>query len=484
MVGTRTGDATLASGPAGRVVAHGAWFTVLFLTPLSLPLGVLRGSVEALVDVSAFRAALVGVGLVVCTLAYLAVAPPRSKAGGDRARPPTWVLFLLGLVTWVLLSTAFSNVAPWPAVLGSLERTDGTLVVAGWLLLTLACFGLARHAPLREEAVLRWALAAALVTSAWTYLQALRLDPLTLLTGLFFTIPAGAFGHGALSGMFIAFVALVAATSWSIQDALRPWHFAVFGLLGIGLGASGGRAAMVGLLVGAVVLVAVNRRSRPAMRKLALFGAVVVLGLAISLVTTSRAQRQARALASAFVGADPSFNARPPAWRGGLRLLLENPLFGVGPEGFGFAVWDLLSPEDRAILIRSALGDRIDQRTLADGDYTISGNVIAYLSPEGNLALSNLKWDKAHNYLIDMGLTSGVPALLTFVGFVVFALTAMWRSSSMFARGVAIAMLAFLVFGLAWFPTVNLDPVVWSLTGAGIGFAARERTHLPGATGG
>ena len=235
----------------------------------------------------------------------------------------------------------------------------------------------------------------------------------------------------------------------------------------------------MGLAVGAMVLVLHCRRSRLALRKLAGLGALLLLGLALALLTTSRAQRQAQALASAFAGTDPSFNARPPAWRGGLRLLLANPLFGVGPEGFGYGVWDVVSPDDRAVLIKSTLGSRIDERVLAEGRYSITGNVIANSSPERELGLATLGWDKAHNYLIDLGLTSGVPAVLAFVGFLASALAAMWRSRSLFAKGTAAAAVAFLVFGLAWFPTVSLDPVVWSLVGAGLGFGARASSNLP-----
>src|SRR5690606_13399388 len=103
MLGTRTGAAALADGSVGRLVAHVAWLTVLFLTPLSLPLGVLRGSVEALGQVGSFRAALVGVGLVVCTLAYVAVAPQTTRPSGARLRLPAWILCLLALIAWVLL---------------------------------------------------------------------------------------------------------------------------------------------------------------------------------------------------------------------------------------------------------------------------------------------------------------------------------------------------------------------------------------------
>ena len=89
MLAANASKTALLSGRAARVLSYFAWLAVLFLTPLSLPPGVLKGSVEALGQVTSFRAGLVGVGLVICALAYVAVAPAQSRAQTPWAKPPT-----------------------------------------------------------------------------------------------------------------------------------------------------------------------------------------------------------------------------------------------------------------------------------------------------------------------------------------------------------------------------------------------------------
>src|SRR5690606_35522290 len=93
----------------------------------------------------------------------------------------------------------------------------------------------------------------------------------------------------------------------------------------------------------------------------------------------------------------------------------------------------------------------------------------------GNFFVSGLGWDKAHNYLLDLGLTAGVPAVLFFALFVAGCVQYLWASGFRFAQGIAIALLSFIVFGVAWFPTISLDPVIWAIVGVGLAYAELNR---------
>jgi O-antigen ligase len=468
----RTRNYSLSQPQKARLL-NAFWFLTLLLTPLSLPPAVFGGSAEALEQTPALRAMLLGAALVLGLISVVFVA---NSTLGSLVRPGAgsqWVGALGLLVAWLLLSTPFGNLAPVVSGIGSAQRMDGPVIQAGWFLLALIAYLLVREVSPRATTVLAWALAAALATSLWAFLQGVGLDPLTVLTGVYLDIPAGAFGHGALAGGFLAFVALLAAWQWLGADRLAPaWMVALF-VLGVGVSAVGGRAAFFGLLAGYLVSLVEVRADVRKVQRLLLFGAAFAAGFVVPLLTVPRAKDQVVNLGNAVTGTDLALNARFSAWKGGLRLLVANPAFGVGPGGFDYGVWPLLDAAEAEPMVRDALGTDID---LSEGSYVISGNVIATSDASGQLLVASLGWDKAHNYLLDLGLTAGIPAVLFYLGFLVTAMVFLWRSGSSFGRGVAIGLVSFSVFGLGWFGTISLDPVVWVLVGAGLGFAQLARS--------
>lgn len=125
-------------------------------------------------------------------------------------------------------------------------------------------------------------------------------------------------------------------------------------------------------------------------------------------------------------------------------------------------------------LIHLSLGDLLGDRELAEDEYTISGNIMAFRDSTGRLVTPRLGWDKAHNYMVDLGLTAGIPSVALFLVFLVAGQVALWRSGSPLKEGVAVGWISFMVFGLAWFGTISLDPVIWVLVGAGLGAGVRN----------
>lgn len=447
----------------------------LFVTPLSFSPTIVNGTTESIGQTPIFRAMLLA-GLVAtgALLAVLTARPwPEPLARGSRIR--AWNLSLGLLITWLCVSTPFGNLAPVVPGIGTTFRMDGNLVQAAWFALSFITYLVVRGSAPRDKVVMGLAIAAAVVTSIWTYLQGIGHDPLTYLTGLYLDVPAGAFGHGALAGAFLAFVALLAAWRWTWMDRTTLLQWLVFVVIGAGISAAGGRSALAGLLVGLMLSIALLVGRKKSILKLTVCVTALVGGFVVGLLTVPRAQIQADNTVAAVAGQDAALNARFSAWKGGARLLAKNPLFGVGPGGFGYGVWPLLSAEEAEIMIRDPLGAQLDGVDLAEGSYVISGNVIATTDSSGKLLVSALGWDKAHNYLLDLGLTAGVPALAFFLLFLFGSMWSLWTSGSLFARGTAIALVSYVVFGLGWFPTISLDPVIWTLVGAALAYAELSR---------
>lgn len=450
-------------------------FLVLTLvaTPLAFPPTVFSGSVDAVGQTPAFRALLLTAAVAFGAISLVLVSPSSARLLVPKSGTLSWSIALTLLILWLTVSLVSEGLAPVVPAYGATHRMDGALVQGAWFVLLLITYLLVCQSQIRVGAVSACLTVTAVLTSAWTFLQGVGRDPLTTLTGLYLDVPAGAFGHGALAGAFVAFVLLILVWQWSRPNARLSWQLLVTVLLGLGIAAAGGRAAVVGLVVGlAIVFVNFALKRRPVRRAFALVAALTC-GMAIGLLSVPRAQSQAHNMTEAVSGQDAALNARFASWKGGLRLLAEYPLFGVGPGGFGYGVWPHLSASEAEVMIRDPLGGRLVGVDLAEGTYVITGNVIATTDSEGQFFVSSLGWDKAHNYVLDLALTAGIPAAVFFLAFVLASLSYLWRSSSRFAQGTAIALVSFLVFGQAWFPTISLDPVIWATVGAGLGFANR-----------
>jgi len=219
-------------------------------------------------------------------------------------------------------------------------------------------------------------------------------------------------------------------------------------------------------------------RERRGLAYLLVNGIAVAAAIIACAALLPRAQAQAENTLAALRGQDASFNYRIPAWRTALKVAAAYPIFGVGPGGFAFAALDYASASDKALLIKASMLDQFGAIDWTTKEYATSGNVLIFSDGEsGQQTIATFGWDKAHNYLLDLALTAGIPAALFFLFFAGSALVLMWRSVSPFGRGAAVALAGFLVFGLAWFPTISLDPAIWPLVGAGLGFASVSGRH-------
>ena len=238
-------------------------------------------------------------------------------------------------------------------------------------------------------------------------------------------------------------------------------------LLTAGMTAAGGRAGIGATLVALVILGWTQARSRSRILRIVVVMALVAGTLATVIVAVPHARSQAERAGEALAGSDSSLGHRIIAWRIAGRVILAHPFAGVGPEGFGHAIWAAATPPEQAELLSEVLGFRP-----APKSYAISDDVVVFRDPaDGSLTSRVVTWDKAHSYVLDFALSSGLPALVLFVAFVFSSAIQLFRSPHPFARAVGTALVVAAVYGLAWFFTVNLDPFVWTLAGAGLAFA-------------
>ena len=473
-----------SAAPGWVAAVHGAyWWLLLGILPLLLnPALLWSTSASTLQTIAYFRAIsawlLVGYG----TLVVLLTRSELRMADVARSLPRTRLpfKFLWAFMLAVVVSTLFSNYGTEAPALGSSARADGTLMQIAWFSLALVSAELARTAPFRKGVFLGALTFGSAGTSLWILLQTWGADPLSILSRAHFYLvyAAGAFGHGGVASAYLAVSLVVLMGSWLRKDAGGVGMLVVVALLCAGMTAAGGRAAIVGFLIGSGLLVLEQLRLRRSRwyRLLVLFVVVVVGGVG-GYVKAPHAQQQAANSEAIFSGSPgASLSHRFIAWRVAIRTIGKHPLWGVGPEGFAHTLWQSATPQEQRALLTEVIGFAPKA-----GSYTISGNAIVYSDPKtGRPVARQLDWDKAHNYLLDIALATGLPSMLLFLGFVLSALWALLRSRSSTARAIGYALVTFMIWGLGWFYSVALDPIAWGLVGAGLGLSWNARqTHTP-----
>lgn len=473
-----TADRSFFSATASRTFQRLFWVLGLVITPLSLgPGSLLSGGRVGYLQTPAFRALLLAVVVVVGIITVVATTNVSSRQlfswGRGQVR---WLLPLLGLISWLLIAIPIGNVGLGIPALGSWARYDGAGIQALWFALVPIGAVMARFGTIEFRVIARYALATGLVTSLWTLFQGIGVDPvrLILVGEAVPPLPSGAFGHGAQASTFVAIALLLSYGLW-FNRVLSPVVLSSVFVMGAGMAAAGGRAGMFAWGVMTCVLLLGLIKHRPKRTAILILVFVTLLGAAAAYYVIPRAQQQALRASTAILGGDTSLNNRFPAWRGGVALLAEYPLFGVGAEGYMYGVWNHVTDDDKAQLIRAALGSSVSHLELQPHEYTIAGDMVMYLDSEGRVALGSVRWDKAHNFLLDLGLTAGLPAVLLFLAFVGFALLDLIRSSEALIKSISYGLGVFLIYGFFWFGMISLDPVVWLLVGSGLGWRSRQK---------
>jgi O-antigen ligase len=278
--------------------------------------------------------------------------------------------------------------------------------------------------------------------------EALGWEPLVLDVGRRLTGTLGSSAYLGAIGALLLPACCGAALDRSLPRVLRTIAGAAVPLLGVAVLGAGARAAWVGLLGAAAILVIARRawlRAHP--RAVALGGACAVVVLASLALLTPVGAR----VGSTFDADEPGGRGRLDEWRVAARVIADHPLLGVGPEGY-----------------RIAFADGVDDE---------------YEREHGRDPLP----DRAHSAPLDVALAGGVVALGAWAALLAFAGRHAWRAvraGDAWVAGLATGIVAYQLGALLLFPIGELEPVVWMLTGVVVAATATraERSERAAAT--
>lgn len=392
-----------------------------------------------------------------------------------RRAPASLVLAWLAIAALVV-STVFATSPLALALTGSNYRLDGALVTGMWLALVPLTFAVMRR--LRNKtAWLGYAAFSLALISAYLLVQAYGLEPLSFINHALARTPptvSATLGHASLASIFVGTGVLVFGilSVAGAPGSRRGLWGALAVLCSASVAAAGGRAGQVALAtawVALAILVVLKRRTL--VRPLVVVSLLSVVAFGIVGVTSVHGRGKLVSYSSVAAGDNASFNHRLITWRAGIAAIAERPLFGYGADQAAETLWQHVTPaEERRLYTGFINADEVPS-AVRNGQILIYKNDVT-----GKQSFLRMNYDKAHNYFIDLGLANGLVALALFLAMVIVLLRRLWRSGSVVALAAGVVVAYYLLAGMAWFGTVNVDPFVWTLAGIGLA-AAFESTR-------
>jgi O-antigen ligase len=253
--------------------------------------------------------------------------------------PAGWIAALLGLqIVWLGISSALST-NPALSLNGGNWRRFGmvsfTAVLIYAILVIVDCGGSIG----RVAWYLRALVLAGIPIAAYGIMQHFGLDPWLSSTsyhageGPFRIVrPPGTLGHASYFGTALVYIAF-AGVALALISQNRFWKtlglFAAL-LTAFGVVLSGSRAAMLGIAIGATVLIL--RLPAIRTRRMIPFAIAFAAGFAALYFSDAGAGLRSRLHWSLE---EPVGGARPLLWRDSVFMALHRPLAGYGPETFG-----------------------------------------------------------------------------------------------------------------------------------------------------
>ena len=371
----------------------------------------------------------------VLVLAAVAALPGRGRRlVVARSSVEPWA-FLLALVA----IAAVAGLDPLHAWIGTPERRFGALT---WLLCALAF--LAGQQLDHDDArfVAGSAAATCAVVGLWAAAEAAGWDPMLLPDAG--DRPVATLGSSAHLGAVSALLA-PACVGIAVDPRWRPAARRAAGVAAAAGSAalvlSGARAAWLGAAVTLAAVVAVRGEALRRLRRLAAGLATALVAVAGFALATGALERVGDAVTSD--GRGPA--GRLDGWRVALRMVVDDPLTGAGPEGY-----------------RIAFAGAVDD---------------AYEQAHGRRPLP----DRAHSSPLDVAVTIGLPGLAAFLAAVAAAGTFVLRtlrSGPGWVAGIAAGLVAYAAQSLFLFPVAELDPMAWLLAGLVVSRSIRPEERL------
>jgi O-antigen ligase len=348
----------------------------------------------------------------------------------------------IAFIGWSLVALLVSGVNLTEGVFGVTGRQTGFLAYSALNVLMLSAV-LSSSANLQSKLVLLLVLAGS-VSGLYGALQSLGGDPFDWINS--FSPVFGFFGNPNFQASFMG-MAAVAAVAMSLKSSERL--MVRFGLLGFVLLAlfniyrSKSQQGYLVFLAGVVVVGYLYVRSKSKLKKLSwLYLVASVVGFVAVLLDILQ-----KSLWSSILYKE-SVTFRGDFWRAGWKMTLENPVFGVGLDGYR-------------------------------DHYRASRDLVTALRPE-----SDAMTDSAHNVFLDISSGGGFPLLVIYVslvGLTIYSAIKVIRRSSGFDFGFAAvlgAWVAYLAQSVISINQLGLAVWGWVLMGSIIGYEINTREKI------
>jgi hypothetical protein len=399
---------------------------------------------------------------------------------------PRWPLALQAMLALVLFLLVDSWLAPGDIainMLGSQSRVDGFLLQAAWYGLCLIAAGLVVARADTRDYALHILHFGALLTALWTLAQFYGFEPVALISPTpylqAYNPQSIAYGPMALTGLTAGYLAVTLVVYVVLQKKLSGYGALHTSIVAAAIIATGNRTAPAAVIVvlGGWALSHMWHHNIAALRRLGFFSLFLIVSVVIVQTTRSQVPEQLTRTQTLIQGEDTSWQLRLILWQSAALGVFDQPVTGLGTRGFGHVLWRYLTPEQRDSVASMKLpAEAIDVRYMG-------GSFFRYQMPEQEgIIMNSVIIDKAHNYALDFIISNGWLATLLFATALVSGMMLL-SSAGLDAQAIALGISVYLLFGLTWFATLQVDPIVWGLFGVGIGSALHTSSRAPVAVG-
>ena len=457
------------------------WVLLFVIYPLALDPVAFSFSAGAERAVLLPKALVLGITCGVGLLALLANFPTTSLKTLTTSLP-RWPLALQAMLALVLFLLVDSWLAPGDVainILGSQSRVDGFLLQAAWYGLCLIAAGLVVARVDTLNHALHSLHFGALLTALWTLAQSYGFEPVALISPTPYLQAYNpqhiAYGPMALTGLTAGYLAVVLVVYIALQKK-RTWYAAVHvSIVSAAIIATGNRTAPAAVIIVLVgwALSHMWHHNIAALRRLVFFSLFLLVAVVLVQTTRSQVPEQLTRTQSLIQGQDTSWQLRLILWRTAALGVFDEPITGLGTRGFGSVLWRYLTPAQRDLVADMKLPDE------ARNVRYMGGSFFRYEIPEQEgIVMNSVLIDKAHNYALDFIIANGWLATLLFASALVSGIMLL-SAAGVDTQAVALGISVYLLFGLTWFATLQVDPIVWGLFGVGIGSALHTSSRTP-----
>lgn len=225
--------------------------------------------------------------------------------------------------------------------------------------------------------------------------------------------------------LMVVLLGLLSALAWGARGAKIALYAVLFAVIWVGLLFTYSQSSMLGLLVGALVLLGLRFGTKKA---LLATGGLVAVGVALLLFASD----QIRVDVSGSKGCDVATSGRCELIKGGVRLFESKPVFGWG-----------------------------------SGSYRV-----AYRQEEGASGVKAVA--ASHTIPVTVAAEQGIVGLIAYVALLVAAIAALLRGARVSLARAAIAAAFIAIVVHSWLYAAFLeDPLTWALLAVGLNLGAR-----------